>query len=589
MDSIPSKVLVVDDDPSMLRMMSIWLKRAGFKVQVAADGLEALQSIERECPDFLIADWAMPRLDGLELCRQVRQLELPHYVYTLILSGNASPKEMIVGLENGADEFLTKPISKALLLARLQAAMRVVELERRLSLMANTDGLTGLMTQRMFYDILQKEWARTERLHLPLSCVMVDLDFFKRINDIHGHPTGDQVLKLVSKSMLDNTRACDTVCRYGGEEFCILLPETGEEAAALWAERMRTTLAAQRIRAGGECLQITGSFGIAQRYEDTQTPEQLIDQADQALLCAKRTGRDRVIRYQSLNESGDLKIENGAQADLFKGIEARHVMTPLVVCLREEESIGQAAEFFLRSRINSTPVIDETGKLVGVLSEKDLMMTLVSLDYWQLPVRDVMKPNVIIYEENTPVRTIYEFLCRVSIRRVIIVKDGRPTGSISRATLLRWFRNLVISKGLVEHETMQLPDAESDPYHSKERLVETARQLARQATELLQHFENDDDDLMPHIVGGSTGMQEPFMRSARLLPFCRSRRQLRVQHANHACRRMQHGMRAMGKTAACGFAGHSAVRFQKAVPSTTASPEARVNSETNTSASIALG
>ncbi|MCC6125868.1 MAG: diguanylate cyclase [Pirellulales bacterium] len=504
-----SKVLLVDDDPAILRLISAWLERAGYAVQIAADGLEALQSIERECPDFLIADWIMPRLDGLELCRRVRQLALPHYVYTMLLSGHSTPDSTIVGLESGADEFLTKPVSKEMLLARLRAGTRVVALERRLNLTANTDGLTGLMTQRMFYELLQKEWARAERLHLPLSCVMLDLDFFKRVNDMHGHPAGDLALKTTAKLLLEHTRASDSLCRYGGEEFCALLPETGEEAAAHWAERLRTALASQKIDVGDERLQITGSFGVAQRYDDTQTPEQLIDQADQALLCAKRTGRDRVIRFQSLNEAGDLKIENGPQADLFEGVQARHVMTPLVVCLREEETIGQAAEFFLRSRINSTPVIDENGRLVGMLSEKDLMMTMVSLDYWQLPVRDVMKPKVIAYEEDTPVRAIYEFLCRVSIRRVVVVREGRPTGCISRATLLRWFRNLVLSKGLIERENAPLPlKDESDPHHSKQRLVETARQLARQSAELLERFQKDDEDLIPFIVGGSTGMQE---------------------------------------------------------------------------------
>jgi signal-transduction protein with cAMP-binding, CBS, and nucleotidyltransferase domain len=136
------------------------------------------------------------------------------------------------------------------------------------------------------------------------------------------------------------------------------------------------------------------------------------------------------------------------------------------------------------------------------------MMTLISPDYWQLPVRDAMRPNVITYEETTPVRTIYEFLCRVSLRRVIIVQGGRPTGSISRATLLRWFRNLVISKGLAEHEYMQLPYPDIDPYHSKVRLVETARKLVSQSAELQRLIDKDDEDLVPYIVGGSTGMQE---------------------------------------------------------------------------------
>ncbi len=153
------KVLLVDDAPSVLRGISNWLTQAGFAVQPAANGLDALKSLERECPDFLIADWKMPHLGGLELCRRMRRLQLPHYVYTLILTGKSSSHEMIAGLENGVDEFLTKPVSKGLLLARLQAGMRVVEMERRLNSMANTDGLTGLMTQRMFYEILQKEWC----------------------------------------------------------------------------------------------------------------------------------------------------------------------------------------------------------------------------------------------------------------------------------------------------------------------------------------------------------------------------------------------------------------------------------------------
>jgi two-component system, cell cycle response regulator len=502
------KVLLVDDDPSMLRLISHWLKQAGYVVQVVSDGLQALESIKRDCPDILITDWEMPFVNGLELCRQMRQLKLPHYVYALILTSKSAATEMIAGLENGADEFLSKPLLRAELEARLRAGTRVVELERRLNITASTDGLTGLMTQRIFYEILQKEWHRSERMHLPVSCVMVDLDFFKRINDTHGHPAGDSVLKLAAELIRDKSRASDSVCRYGGEEFCILLPETSEEAATAWAERVRVALASLRIPNGAECLQITGSFGVAERYEDTQTPEKLVDQADQALLCAKRTGRDRVIRFQSLNESNNLSLEDGPRGDLFAGVEARHVMTPLVVCLRDEETIGQAAEFFLRSRINSTPVVDAAGNLVGMLSEKDLMMTLVSLDYWQLPVRDVMKSHVISYEEDTPIRTIYEFLCRVSIRRVVIVKDNQPVGSISRATLLRWFRNLVVSKGLVEHDSEQTFDAQADPYRSKERLAETARQLVHQASELLWRFHKGKEDMMPFIVGGATGMQE---------------------------------------------------------------------------------
>ena len=231
------RVLLVDDDPAMLRILSKWLAKAGYPVRTAADGQEALDAIELECPDFLVTDWEMPRLDGLELCRQVGEMLLPHYVYIIFLTVRTGAKEMIAGLEHGADDFLTKPVTEGELLARMRSSSRVLELERRLSVMAHTDSLTGLLTQRSFYESLEKEWHRAKRFHLPLSCVMMDLDFFKQVNDVHGHQVGDSVLKFVAELLVDNCRASDTVSRYGGEEFCTMLPETSESEAVVWAER----------------------------------------------------------------------------------------------------------------------------------------------------------------------------------------------------------------------------------------------------------------------------------------------------------------------------------------------------------------
>jgi diguanylate cyclase (GGDEF)-like protein len=502
------KVLLVDDDPAMLRILSKRLEKAGYPVRTAGDGQEALCAIEEECPDFLITDWEMPRINGLELCRRVREMRLPHYVFVVFLTVKSTSEEIVAGLEVGADDFLTKPVDQGELLARMRAGSRILELEQRLSVMARTDSLTGLMTQRSFYELLDKEWQRSRRFHLPLSCVMIDLDFFKRINDIHGHPAGDAILAAVARLLTGSCRGCDSVCRYGGEEFCVMLPETGESDAAVWAERVRRRMAAVVVPVGGKEIRITGSFGAAQRHDDTQTAEELVDLADQALLCAKQSGRDRVVRYESLADADERELADARQYEgLFQGIAARHVMTPLVACLREDETVGQAAEFFLRSRINSTPVVDAAGRLAGMLSEKDLLATMVSLDCWQRPVREVMKPNVISYEEETPIRSIYEFLCRVSIRRVVIAQDGRPTGTISRGTLLRWFRNLVISKGLLA--APEIPQhGDLDPHRSRERLAETARELARQASELQRRFQENADDLVPYVVGGATGMQE---------------------------------------------------------------------------------
>jgi two-component system, cell cycle response regulator len=443
------KVLLVDDDPAMLRLLTRWLEKAGYAVCTAADGQAALETIEADCPDFLLTDWEMPRVNGLELCRQVRNLMLPHYVYTIFLTVRTAAADMIAGLENGADDFLTKPVTEGELLARLQSSSRVLELERRLSLLAHTDFLTGLLTKRTFFDSLEKEWHRSSRFHLPLSCVILDLDFFKQVNDVYGHPAGDSVLKFVAELLIDNCRASDTVCRYGGEEFCVLMPETDEDSAAIWAERAKDLLGALRIPTGEETLRITGSFGIAQYREDADEPEELIKQADKALLWAKRSGRDRVVRYTSLGAGAAANQDSCAHRDeVFDNALARDAMTPLGTCPRHHDTIDEVALFLRRAGLSSTPVLDAGGMLAGFVSEKDILAAMTSPDCWQQPVSIVMRPNVICYEEDTPVRMIYDFLCRVTIRGVVITRNGYPTGTIHRGSLLQWFRNWVVGKDL---------------------------------------------------------------------------------------------------------------------------------------------
>jgi CBS domain-containing protein len=257
---------------------------------------------------------------------------------------------------------------------------------------------------------------------------------------VYGHPAGDSVLKFAAELLLDNSRASDTVCRYGGEEFCILLPETDENGAAVWAERARVRLGALRIPTDLKDMRVTGSFGVAQRRSDVADEEALVKLADQALLCAKRTGRDRVVRYAATVDSVKPKLYSADWHDeVFEDMLAHDVMSPLVVFLQENNTIDEAARLFLQSGIPSMPVLDADGTLTGFISEKDLMAATVSADSWQRPLSSVMRPNVICYEEDTPIRVIYEFLCRVSLRGVVITKNGQPTGTVNRNSLLRCF------------------------------------------------------------------------------------------------------------------------------------------------------
>lgn len=504
-----NNVLLVDDDPSARRILARWLAGAGYRVRQVGDGQQALLAVEAECPDFLITDWEMPRLDGPGLCRRVREMDLPHYVYVLLVTVKKERDETVAGLGVGADDLLTKPVGRAALLARMRAGRRILQLERRLRLEAHSDPLTGVLTRRTFFGSLAREWERAKRSRAAVSCAMIDIDFFKRVNDVHGHAVGDAVLRAVAQEIARSSRKSDLLCRYGGEEFCVMLPETTEADAAVWAERIRRHVASLEFSSGGVPIRITCSFGIAQKYEDTQNCEQLVDHADQALLCAKRSGRDRVVRFESLGDSGEREIDDRSEyGGLFHGFTASDVMSPVVACLREEEGVGRAAEFFLESRINATPVISSQGLLRGILSEKDLMAALVSPGFWRRPIREFMKPNVISYAPDTPIRTIYEFLCRVAIRRVVVAENERPLGTISRGTLLRWFRNLVLARGRLGSADAGEVPADSDLREPRQHLTATARELAAQVAQLEGHLHTEAGDLVPHVVGGATRMQE---------------------------------------------------------------------------------
>ena len=497
-------VIIADDDDLIRKMLARWLTRAGYNVREATNGTEALRIVREQPPDIVITDWEMPGVEGPQLCHEIRQLPLPHYVYLLILTSRNDPKWVVEGLESGADDFLSKPIREAELVARLRAAARILEGERKLQQLARTDALTGLLSQRSFYDILCYEFQRARRTSRPLSCAMLDLDFFKRINDVYGHPVGDVVLKVTADTLLRSCRHSDVAARYGGEEFCVLLPETSEAQALNWAERFREMLRATEIVAGDKKLTVTCSVGVSGLYEDTLTPEQLLDQADQALLCAKRTGRDRVVTYQTVNQNVEFDLdESHRRHDLFEGILAEHVMTPIVAPLQGDETVEHVAAYFLRSRISSAPVVNENGQLIGIVSEKDLMEAITSSEGWNRPISELMRPHVITYPADTPVRVIYEFLCRVAMRRVIITDQGVPVGIVSRASLLRWFRNLVLS----ERARAKGQPLAAD--NTAEDIIQDAlNQIGRERDKMAQKLVEKPPDLCAHLVGAASRIQE---------------------------------------------------------------------------------
>ncbi len=501
--------LVVVDDPTIVTTIAAMLSPAGYEVMTAGNGHDALAQIQAHGPSYLITDWSLPGIDGLELCRQIRASELSHYTYILLLTSFSNTANLVAGLQAGADEFVCKSVLQAELLPRLQSGRRIINQAKQLLELAKSDPLTCLPTRRAFHEQLEREFDRARRFCSPLSCVMLDVDFFKKVNDTLGHGAGDRVLKAVADMLRGSARVNDIVARYGGEEFCVLLPETTEQAAGAWAERTRTAIAKAEIPINGESLNITISFGVAALMDDTGTPEDLLELADQALLVAKQCGRNRVVRIGELHDSTTLGLDDLHDArHVMRKLTAGDVMSDIISCLRDDEPVQRATEFFLRCRINSAPVVNADGKLVGILSEKDVLTLLTSPDTWQRPIREAMKTHVVCYDESSPVEMIYDFLCRVTIRRVIVVRNGFPVGSISRGTLLRWYATWLDSQqGLGE-----LSHCTQDARHARWRqsLTHTAQDLVKSADHLQCQLATAPatDDLLPMLVRSVSEMQE---------------------------------------------------------------------------------
>ena len=295
------KVLIVDDSPMLLHLLDRVLSAGGYEVHQARNGFEALEIMQNECCDFVITDWHMPNMDGIELCRALRSMTWAQYVFIAVLTSSDSSDDLIVALDAGADDFYIKPVVAPELLARMRAGTRFLSLERQLRVQARLDPLTESLNRRTFEEVFSREWNFAERNGTQLSCVMMDVDFFKTVNDRFGHPVGDDVLRGLAKILRDQSRTPDYVARYGGEEFCVMLPHTGEAGAAAFAERCRVAILNEPFATAEGAVHITASFGVAERERERETSRSnhLLERADQALLWAKKQGRNRVCTHHA--------------------------------------------------------------------------------------------------------------------------------------------------------------------------------------------------------------------------------------------------------------------------------------------------
>jgi len=302
------KILVAEDDPVSRRLLEVTLGKWGYEVVTCADGQAAWDALKApDAPQLVILDWMMPLLDGLQVCKNVRNpAERPAepYVYIILLTAKSQKTDMVTGLEAGADDYLTKPFDAQELRMRLRAGRRILdlldELVRAREIMreqSRKDSLTQLCTRATVLELLKHELYRSQRTSMdrdaPVSVILADLDHFKHINDTYGHLAGDVVLREAARRMRDAVRPYDSIGRYGGEEFLLVLSNCDTIGAVALAERLLQAVRKDTIVLAEDTVSVTLSAGVATSGV-MQDPETLVGAADAALYRAKRGGRNRV-------------------------------------------------------------------------------------------------------------------------------------------------------------------------------------------------------------------------------------------------------------------------------------------------------
>jgi len=308
------RILVVDDHEDNIELLRARLEARGYIVDSAADGQAALDQVDKQCPDLILLDVMMPKMDGIEVVRRLKKNSALPFIPVIMQTALDSTENKVEGLDAGADDYITKPINFAELEARVNSLLRIKKLqvelaerEKQLSALNDklreislTDGLTKVDNRRSLEERLHEMWEHSVRLHEPIAIVMCDIDKFKSVNDNYGHQAGDAVLQQFARLLKDEAREIDRVGRYGGEEFLLILPGTVLDAAVTFAERLREKVAGHTFSFPGGTLERTMSCGVsASPHPKVKDQEALLRTADDALYVAKETGRNRVVRFDS--------------------------------------------------------------------------------------------------------------------------------------------------------------------------------------------------------------------------------------------------------------------------------------------------
>jgi diguanylate cyclase (GGDEF)-like protein len=289
-------ILVIDDDASIHTAVERRLAGVVDEVLKANSPTKGLQFAIQERPDVILLDVNMPQIDGFKVCRHLQENPTTHDIPILFLTADDNPDNLAKALDAGASDYISKPFNAVELEARVRVALRTKHMIDLLRERARIDALTGLNNRAAMDDALIAATSAFHRTEQPLALLMIDLDHFKLINDTYGHGVGDDVIRKVGVSIRAGCRPYDIACRFGGDEFGVILAQTDTACAEQIAERILDGINKIKIRAGGDEIDVACSGGLASASEmpDRFEPAELLKAADEALYTAKSEGRNRL-------------------------------------------------------------------------------------------------------------------------------------------------------------------------------------------------------------------------------------------------------------------------------------------------------
>jgi diguanylate cyclase (GGDEF)-like protein len=302
-----AKILLIEDSKAQADVTRAFLEKSGYEVVWANDGISGIKAVKSTFFDVILLDLVLPDMNGNEICRWLKLNNDTKGIPTIMLTVKSSLDDKVSSLEAGADEYLAKPYNEVELNVTIYAALRTKALQDELKqknkqmeglltkveVLAITDPLTGLYNRRYFDNILKKELTERKRYGQSVTCLMMDIDHFKQVNDTYGHEAGDFVLKDIAALLKTHLREVDTIARWGGEEFTVMMPHTDINGAFLPASRILKTIADKTFDKIPDA-HITVSIGLACTGETQHTPDTLVNAADLALYEAKKKGRNRI-------------------------------------------------------------------------------------------------------------------------------------------------------------------------------------------------------------------------------------------------------------------------------------------------------